>query len=768
MPKNIAEDKEKLKEKLEYIGLNLERIPTFLKESTPFSFRPLKSYDDMSYKVYKYVDVADIQILLTPTDRLTNLSEKYKLALPIGRYLDSKTEENLEYFTTFLSMLNNTEIEQIKQIEEEQEKLKEQIPYEVKYANNYIWQIYYSDVSDKYFMLVPTNEYNNAALFYLIKKKIQAKKSRKKALIYVPISHEEYAGSFLVKSQIADLENYLWYFTKDWPSIFEVYNSKNKMQLKIVGKARVYEKIQSTYVITLSSKEEATDFYKLIKALFILATGLPEDYLFKTKINDAGELDFAYISNNKETLINYSNLLAFIQNEVAQKKLLVGLEDKKIKEEQEKVQTLKETVEQQTEDYLAKQRQIATFLECKKTFFGKVKYYFSNRKKEFQNINKYRVKKHEKVEKQKSKEEIINKLELDTKQYTIEDLIEVCTKLDGRRKVLKNLKLDNTALELKKVNLERKIKNANIYLNEIEMHKKSIFEFWKFTNKDELPSLNEGEEEQSKEKIEKTFDYELDIEDLGKIVDELQRRKLSKNETDAIFAVKYAINSCQILNSTKSNELTKAQKDLLEQELNRLKKDYEKDIEYIKTKDFNIFGAIYDDKTKIKVINNQKHRETEKDKYNILAITQNTEFSVYIDNLRNYLNLINEAFCKISSPYEIPIYISDTKEIELNNLNIFHLDQIKTVEEIKNTDEIYLYKINLKENMPILYYSNIIFYDNFNQTLPLGMNLSDEVLVNLSKHKLKAKDEETFKINYLIDEYANKVVTVKCRIWDVC
>ena len=766
MPRNIAEDKEKLKEKLEYIGLNLERIPTFLKEFTPFSFRPLKSYDDMSYKVYKYVNVADIEILLTPTDRLTNLNEKYKLALPIGRYLDSKTEENLEYFTTFLGMLNNTEIEQIKEIEQEQEKLKDQIPYEVKYTNNYIWQIYYSDISDKYFMLVPTNEYNNSALFYLIKKKIQAKKSRKKELIYIPISHEEYSGNFLVKSQIADLENYLWYFTKDWPSIFEVYNSKNKMQLKIVGKTKVYEKIQSTYVITLSSKEEATDLYKLIKALFILATGLPEDYSFKTKINDEGELNFAYIANNKEIVIQYSNLLEFIQNEVEQKKLLVGLEDKKIKEEQEKVQTLKEIVEKQTEDYLAKQRQIATFLECKKTFFGKVKYYFSNRKKELQNINKYRAKKHEKVETQ-NKEEIINRLDSVTKQYTIEDLIEICTKLDGRRKVLKNLKLDNSALELKKVNLERKIKNANIYLNEIEMHKKSIFEFWKFTNKDELPSLNEGEEEQSKEKIEKTFDYEIDIEDFGKDVDELQRRKLSKNETDAIFAVKYSINSCQILNSTKSNELTENQKNLLEQELNKLKKDYEKDIEYIKTKGFDIFGSMSDDKTKIKIINNQKHRETEKDKYNILAITQNTELSMYIDNLRNYLNLINEAFCKISSPYEMPIYIASEKEIELNNLNIFHLDQIKAVEEIKNADEIYLYKINLKENMPILYYSNIVFYDNFNQTLPLGMNLSDEVLVSLSKHKLKAKDEETFKINYLLDDYTNKVVTVKCRIWDV-
>ena len=52
--------------------------------------------------------------------------------------------------------------------------------------------------------------------------------------------------------------------------------------------------------------------------------------------------------------------------------------------------------------------------------------------------------------------------------------------------------------------------------------------------------------------------------------------------------------------------------------------------------------------------------------------------------------------------------------------------------------------------MPILYYSNIIFYDNFNQTLPLGMNLSDEVLVNLKKCKLKEATTESFKINYLI------------------
>ena len=197
MRKNIAEDKEKLKEKLSYIGLNLERIPKFLTEFKPFSFRPSKSYNDTGYKIYKYIDVNDVEILLTPTDRLTNLDEKYKLSAPIKNYLDSKTEQNVEYFATFLKLLNDTNIEDIDKIEKEQEKLKQQMPNQVKYEGNYTWQIYYSDVSDQYFMLVPTNEYNNSALFYLLKKQIESKKSRRKEIIFVPVSYQEYSGNYL-------------------------------------------------------------------------------------------------------------------------------------------------------------------------------------------------------------------------------------------------------------------------------------------------------------------------------------------------------------------------------------------------------------------------------------------------------------------------------------------------------------------------------------------------------------------------------------------
>ena len=765
MRKNIAEDKEKLKEKLSYIGLNLERIPKFLTEFKPFSFRPSKSYNDTGYKIYKYIDVNDVEILLTPTDRLTNLDEKYKLSAPIKNYLDSKTEQNVEYFATFLKLLNDTNIEDIDKIEKEQEKIKQQMPNQVKYEGNYTWQIYYSDVSDQYFMLVPTNEYNNSALFYLLKKQIESKKSRRKEIIFVPVSYQEYSGNYLLKSQIADIENYLWYFTKEWPTIYEVYDIKGKMQLKIVGRASVYENLKSDYTITIGNKEDAIKQYKLIKALFILSTAFPDNFDFKTNIDEKGSLQFCYQSNIEKKIIDYNELTSFIQYEANQKKMLINLEEKKIQELQNKLQEIKEEVEKQTNEYLSKQRQISTFLECKKSFFGKVKYYFSSRKRELKPIKKNE----EKVKEKNKKEEKSVQQTSELKQFTIEDLIEICTKLESRQKMAKSLKADEKALELKKINLERKIKNANIYLNEIELHKKSIFEFWKFSNKDELPSLNEGEEEENtaKEKIAKSFNYELDIENFGIKVDELQRRKLSKNETDGVFAIKHVLKSAQILHENKSDELTEKQRKLIQQELDLMKKSYEDNIETIELKDFDVFGSISDDNTKVKTLNNKKHREIEKDKYKVLNISKQTDLDLYIDTIRNYLNLVKEAFCKITTSQNIPVYMTSTKKINNKNLNVLHLDINKAISENLDKDEVYLYKINIKEAMPILYYSNIMFFDNMNQTLPLGMNISDEVLIDLSKYKLLEVKKEDFKINYLKDEYTNKIIQVKSVEYNV-
>ena len=156
----------KIQEKLDYIGLNLSKIPKNLQEYTDINFRTLKGFNEKKYKQYRYIYVKDIEILLSPTNRMESIKDKYEKAMPLSFYLDSKDEENIINYTTFLKMLNKVTISQIEEVEEEQKKLNKQIPFKVKFNGNYLWQIYYSEISDKYFMLVPTEDTNNATFFF--------------------------------------------------------------------------------------------------------------------------------------------------------------------------------------------------------------------------------------------------------------------------------------------------------------------------------------------------------------------------------------------------------------------------------------------------------------------------------------------------------------------------------------------------------------------------------------------------------------------------
>ena len=262
-----------------------------------------------------YINIKNIELLITPTDRLTDLKEKYKLSVPLSVCLDSKKEDNIENFANFMKMVANLDKNRIEEIAKEQEGLNEKIPYEVKYPNNYIWQIYYSDYAKKYFMLVPVKEQDNNALLYLLKEKIANSRARKPRFIFAPVSHLEYSGAFLTKSEIEDVENYLWFFTKEWPNVYEVFDKEDNMFVRIVGTTSVYDKIKSTYAISLYSRKEASEFYKLLKAMFILATGAKEEYKFETKIGEDGKLEF-WLKNTK---LEYSKLSEFIKLEYIEK-----------------------------------------------------------------------------------------------------------------------------------------------------------------------------------------------------------------------------------------------------------------------------------------------------------------------------------------------------------------------------------------------------------------------------------------------------------------
>ena len=68
-----------------------------------------------------------------------------------------------------------------------------------------------------------------------------------------------------------------------------------------------------------------------------------------------------------------------------------------IEENKLKLEKLKVEIAAQEIEYLAKEKQISTFLECKKSFFGKFKYYFKYSKKN----NKNKVKKEENIDESK-------------------------------------------------------------------------------------------------------------------------------------------------------------------------------------------------------------------------------------------------------------------------------------------------------------------------------------------------------------------------------
>ena len=99
--------------------------------------------------------------------------------------------------------------------------------------------------------------------------------------------------------------------------------------------------------------------------------------------------------------------------------------------------------------------------------------------------------------------------------YTIEELLEISKKFIKEESTVKNLKLDHQALKNRIDMMNKKIENASLYIQEIDKHKKSIFEFWRFTNTEGMQQLSEGIIKNNQErKLKKSFDIETDYEEI--------------------------------------------------------------------------------------------------------------------------------------------------------------------------------------------------------------------------------------------------------------
>lgn len=758
--------KNDLTSKLEYLGLDLNNIPDCLYDFSPLNFNVSRLNNDKDHNVFRFIPIDKIEILLTPCLRSDTVREKYSKSSPLGKYLvGEQSEEGLERYTTFLKMISTFSISEVEGVSNIQKEVENSEPFRVKYNREHLWHIYYSENTDRYFMLVCTKESTFAEFFYLLKKKIELGKSPKKEspLIYAPINYINYSEVFLNRDEIVDVENYLWLFTKNWPVIYEVYDKKNRMSLQIIGETFVYETIKSTYKITLNNSEDAIKFYKVLKALFIMQTEIKDYFSFSTKINSKNELEIYH----GVIKIDYDNLTDFIKSEYAIAKVEIEEQNKVCEDLEEKLANIKKETEEKETEYIQKQREIGAFLECKKTFMGRMKYFFKSSK-----ISK-KIKKD--VEKERFSQILdiedytdnVNKVDLkpmdtymDEKRYfTIEDLVVIYSMLEDGKKKYKNLNQDLKAMSLKFENFKRKVENAEIYISEIDKHRKSIFDFWKFTSKDEQLALEVGQNDEKRDntQIKKVFDLELDFEVLGVEVDKLQRRKLSKEETDSIFVANGKLMA--IINNLRAGKMNERQ---IKTALKNLKEDFNKNRLYIDAEVFDIFGNITDDTRKSKYIGSRGHRENEKSKYKILNINKDIDEFDFTEKLQSILTYIEGAIPKIKSKFDMPLY----KLVEIPNQineNDFSVMNINVENELKNYEDkgegaLNLLKINFKENMPLLYYTNIIYYDNTNQTLPEGMDLSTQVLIDCSKFKFRLVNKTKFRTNNYFRESNNLIL----------
>ena len=621
-------------------------------------------------------------------------------------------------------MVKNLEIDKIEEIEQEQKILNKQIPFKIKYPKDYLWQIYYSEYTNKYFMLVTIEDLEYSAFFYLLKQQLAGNKGK----IFVPISYTDYSREYLTRAQETDIENYLWYFTKEWPLVYEVYDKENNLTVNITGKTYIYDDIKSDYKIKLKTKQDAEKFYKLLKALFIMQTEAPHYYNFEISIDGRGGLQFS-LEGKK---IIYEILSSVIKQEylkAEEKNINLKKEQSKLEKALSKMQ---EDSKQKEQIYLEKEKQISVFLECKKTFFGRVKYFLKNKKlvKQKQEEKKQEAKQSTQIEQEKY-DEI-------KKYYTLEELIALYKKVNEKENKVKNLKLDEKALNNRLNNLNKKIENADLYIREINEHKKSIFEFWKFTNKDKKAELAEGEiKEENTKKLKKVFNYELDFEDLSKQLDKKQRLELTQVETNSVY-----IATTDIIKDI--NKVANGEK-ITEERLEQIKEEASKEKILFENEPFDIFGAIESNNNYVKTLANKKHREVKKELFKILDISQSTTIEEYTETIKNIIKDIKKAINKIKIEIQIPVY-KETKE--LKEFDIFNINPEDAIARFKNSEEkeTNLYKINLKEEDKLVALTNIIYYFNSNKTLPLGMDVEEGLLLEMGKVEDKIKETKTINL----------------------
>lgn len=135
--------------------------------------------------------------------------------------------------------------------------------------------------------------------------------------------------------------------------------------------------------------------------------------------------------------------------------------------------------------------------------------------------------------------------------------------------------------------------------------------------------------------------------------------------------------------------------------------------------EFDIFGGRIEDKTKISVLDNKKHREIKKSKFRLLDINKGTTNEQYIESLKSTITHLESAFQKAEIEVKLDTFYASIGVLNNQKYAILYLNPKHALDTLKEQEKINLYHIKLKEKTRAIALTNIIYYDNHNLTLPI-------------------------------------------------
>lgn len=745
--------------------------------------------------------------------------------------------ENQSY-NKLLYIIENLDIDKLEKLEEIQTRVNKKTPFRVTYDKAQNFNIYCANNTDKYLMFLCVEDNDFSAFFYILKKRIEIEKQKAKKrkietknleknkseekiekaqveektdkskesakevefaelklneteteyevkisglkeeileYIYVPITGLEISERYLTKEEQLLIEEYLWYYTKNWPTIYEYFDKQGRYSVIITGEINLYHELKSVYSIKFTEKEELQKLYKLLTAIFTVEKETSKKQSFKAEISATGGLEFKS-SKDDETVLDLKEFSKLLYNEYNNlySELILYAEQNEIKSN--KRELIFAEMKAKEEKLLALQNEITLFSEAKKSFFGKFKYFLKKdplkkveeeikEKQQHETESKLKEENEEKEEilkeKQAKVEEKYTKYLLESEFCTIDEYILLYKEFDKENNLLKNNLSDINNMKLAVKNLEKKIENSKLYLEEISMNKKNIFNFFKFTNSGTISSLAEGEIETADININNksaTFDINLDFEIFGEKIDNMQREILTKDELDALALS--AMGFMKYLNMFRDDEIDEVVFEHLLKDLN---------VEFEVTKEnqnleYDIFGASAT--YKIRYLNEKSFREADRNKFAILKYHKN----MTVKELKEKLNIaainLETAIAKIGVGTEMNVYkIGNwSSNLKSKQFDIFNIDINDEVVNMEKEDISYnLFMLHLVEDINILAYSNIAFFENKNKTLPSGMDVSSQIVLDMNSIFAKRVGKKKVKYVVIKDDNA-KIITLNIEV----